>query len=206
MLSTPTRCTGHFYPRSPRGERQGSSGEKDDAGKKFLSTLSSRRATDHQKPTDNHHKISIHALLAESDWANCFYSIKLRISIHALLAESDGWANCFYSIKLRISIHALLAESDGAMAATITPTYEFLSTLSSRRATQNIQRARNTIFISIHALLAESDSKKQQKIGSFVAELAILPLQYALSLDLSKYFRRYSSVFEKLFGAKVPEF
>lgn len=60
--------------------------------------------------------------------------------------------------------------------------------------------------ISIHALLAESDSKKQQKIGSFVAELAILPLQYALSLDLSKYFRRYSSVFEKLFGAKVPEF
>ena len=82
-----------------------------------------------------------------------------------------------------ISIHALLAESDiGDDSVSL------------------------DVSISIHALLAESDSKKQQKIGSFVAELAILPLQYALSLDLSKYFRRYSSVFEKLFGAKVPEF
>ena len=85
--------------------------------------------------------------------------------------------------RICISIHALLAESDRGDGG----------------------QHRLTV-ISIHALLAESDSKKQQKIGSFVAELAILPLQYALSLDLSKYFRRYSSVFEKLFGAKVPEF
>ena len=83
---------------------------------------------------------------------------------------------------------------------------QFLSTLSSRRATISPRLISEDGVISIHALLAESDSKKQQKIGSFVAELAILPLQYALSLDLSKYFRRYSSVFEKLFGAKVPEF
>ena len=35
---------------------------------------------------------------------------------------------------------------------------QFLSTLSLRRATEeNIQRAKNIIFISIHALLAESD-------------------------------------------------
>lgn len=78
----------------------------------------------------------------------------------------------------------------------------------SHHGERHAQKHDNTApgLISIHALLAESDSKKQQKIGSFVAELAILPLQYALSLDLSKYFRRYSSVFEKLFGAKVPEF
>lgn len=82
----------------------------------------------------------------------------------------------------------------------------FLSTPSVWRATALPTDRSQVGSISIHALLAESDSKKQQKIGSFVAELAILPLQYALSLDLSKYFRRYSSVFEKLFGAKVPEF
>ena len=55
--------------------------------------------------------ISIHALLAESDWPGLLARPFLLISIHALLAESDldvtiigrTWA---------ISIHALLAESD----------------------------------------------------------------------------------------------
>ena len=58
--------------------------------KKFLSTLSLRRATrwrgGHRPPA----YISIHALLAESDGASidtqfCY----IAISIHALLAESD---------------------------------------------------------------------------------------------------------------------
>ena len=55
--------------------------------------------------------ISIHALLAESDWADTNYNLSDIISIHALLAESD----CDFSQKrhpLTISIHALLAESD----------------------------------------------------------------------------------------------
>ena len=100
-----------FYPRSPCGERP---------IKFFLS---------HQNKT-----ISIHALLAESDFpisAHCFDG---GISIHALLAESDPRAcpvlsprRYFYPRspcgerltadtvtpdKLAISIHALLAESD----------------------------------------------------------------------------------------------
>ena len=100
--------------------------------------------------------ISIHALLAESDFYNgialiphqkFLSTLSLRratyiightvnlhpISIHALLAESDVLvvpSGCW----LPISIHALLAESDGVL---------FLI--------DEIQ------LISIHALLAESD-------------------------------------------------
>ena len=56
----------------------------------FLSTLSLRRATnkksDHLPPT----RISIHALLAESDsTSDVSDRVPLAISIHALLAESD---------------------------------------------------------------------------------------------------------------------
>ena len=81
----------------------------------FLSTLSLRRATynEHIAKTGTT-KISIHALLAESDRAileNELHAV--QISIHALLAESDTWdsANCDVTV---ISIHALLAESDRA--------------------------------------------------------------------------------------------
>ena len=57
-----------------------------------------------------------------------------------------------------ISIHALLAESDFGTACATPYFFQFLSTLSLRRATiTNIQRNGNT-DISIHALLAESDS------------------------------------------------
>ena len=102
--------------------------------------------------------ISIHALLAESDWQAAKALDRLRISIHALLAESDldhGIAlvphQHFYPrspcgerlsspntdiIILDISIHALLAESDNL-------SYYFRKYL---------------FLISIHALLAESDS------------------------------------------------
>ena len=100
--------------------------------------------------------ISIHALLAESDYimttiiciASRFLStLSLRratrrsvklfrqnyISIHALLAESDRKAFSIF-LPIRISIHALLAESDDDILAGV-----------------------NELLISIHALLAESD-------------------------------------------------
>ena len=102
---------GHFYPRSPCGERRAARrcehgqrrisihallAESDNRGwirfwssDKFLSTLSLRRAT------AGHHRrlqtvfISIHALLAESDHAAEQVEGMTMISIHALLAESD---------------------------------------------------------------------------------------------------------------------
>ena len=77
-----------FYPRSPCGERQ-------------------------QTPddTDNAARISIHALLAESDAPCHSWHGGIFISIHALLAESDGVTTSQKMIE-EISIHALLAESD----------------------------------------------------------------------------------------------
>ena len=104
----------------------------------------------------------------------------LEISIHALLAESDQSLN-LPSRPMDISIHALLAESDVIKKAITFHPPVFLSTLSLRRAT--IQLEFNSLeskhfyprspcgerpcmtdgsicfdSISIHALLAESDS------------------------------------------------
>ena len=104
----------NFYPRSPCGERQ-SRGVSRQTARKFLSTLSLRRATQAGGGCSRPRLISIHALLAESDdiskqrmqaQALFLSTLSLRrattpnrrigssspISIHALLAESDAWA------------------------------------------------------------------------------------------------------------------
>ena len=123
----------------------------------FLSTLSLRRATRHDKGAGTGRRnfyprspcgerpdqtqytvagqsISIHALLAESDVAITIRGLVTPvISIHALLAESDFRGDHGH-ISGDISIHALLAESD---LPRFPPGSEFP--------------------ISIHALLAESD-------------------------------------------------
>ena len=60
----------HFYPRSPCGERPLSMAKTSNADTKFLSTLSLRRATQDKLSPPPAQKISIHALLAESDHRN----------------------------------------------------------------------------------------------------------------------------------------
>ena len=81
--------------------------------RKFLSTLSLRRATRR--------------------------SVKLfrqnYVSIHALLAESDERADSFPHTPPQVSIHALLAESDPINNGITLQHTQFLSTLSLRRAT-----------------------------------------------------------------------
>ena len=114
--------------------------------------------------------ISIHALLAESDFAVAvnikvmgnFYPrspcgerrysgkrfmLEVDISIHALLAESDG-AVVDVIAEVGISIHALLAESDVTGTAKCFALNAFLSTLSLRRATWRaaFQRLRDSYF------------------------------------------------------------
>ena len=79
----------HFYPRSPCGERHTYT---------YKAILMC--------------KISIHALLAESDQYRKSGKQGTRISIHALLAESDLEPVPDFRLKILISIHALLAESD----------------------------------------------------------------------------------------------
>ena len=80
-----------------------------------------------------------------------------RISIHALLAESDPAGNGGSGSITAISIHALLAESDCARGPLRAKGPKFLSTLSLRRATKMKLLSQMTTDISIHALLAESD-------------------------------------------------
>ena len=58
---------------------------------------------------------------------------------------------------LDISIHALLAESDLKTPCVRLSIDVFLSTLSLRRATVEIDGVSYDVWISIHALLAESD-------------------------------------------------
>ena len=60
----------HFYPRSPCGERPSDRLQFIRYIIKFLSTLSLRRATRQIAIHTIHNKISIHALLAESDYSN----------------------------------------------------------------------------------------------------------------------------------------
>ena len=148
-----------FYPRSPCGERR------------HLPLSQCRLGP-----------ISIHALLAESDTGDCVMRIFTDdISIHALLAESDcnrlhpspadshfyprspcgerRYWPCVPLVGCAISIHALLAESDTVRPAFTVRGASFLSTLSLRRATDDILAGVNELLISIHALLAESDLK-----------------------------------------------
>ena len=107
--------------------------------------------------------ISIHALLAESDWPGLLARPFFLISIHALLAESD----CLWVLmggSNYISIHALLAESDIGTFRTVSVKKTFLSTLSLRRATFSCFWCILYLYISIHALLAESDAIQHAQI------------------------------------------
>ena len=147
----------YFYPRSPCGERQQAKAFK-------VSAL----------------RISIHALLAESDNLRVVDGSRSSIiSIHALLAESD----CFDRIMnvsngLFLSTLSLrrATELNSSWISSIKNFYprspcgerpvwglaytsqqKFLSTLSLRRATDCVQYCIRAREISIHALLAESD-------------------------------------------------
>ena len=149
----------------------------------FLSTLSLRRATKipYQRQIDQKNFYP-RSPCGERPDGLFFFGGRNKISIHALLAESDCTGYFRFSRMDIISIHALLAESDcGCCArcrcwayfyprspcgerrfAKITSVSRglFLSTLSLRRATYNATNRTWLLNISIHALLAESDSPK----------------------------------------------
>ena len=127
------RPTRDFYPRSPCGERR-PHGQKHIYSRAFLSTLSLRRATDNSRSYYHLTKISIHALLAESDYRthsrSCcrsdFYprspcGERRRTAYYFFFycyfyPRSPCGERHYFSGVMRqnpgISIHALLAESD----------------------------------------------------------------------------------------------
>ena len=112
--------------------------------REFLSTLSLRRAT--RK-----------AFLIFSP---------IRISIHALLAESDGISLTHIIGFLEFLSTLSLRRATTTKKVSSTRLYVFLSTLSLRRATQVFQRIAKPFRISIHALLAESDTLHLVIFGS----------------------------------------
>ena len=110
-----TRQVKHFYPRSPCGERL----NEDRYGQpywRFLSTLSLRRATNSRANHIKRNKISIHALLAESDTIPRGGHInKAHFYPRSPCGERQGWPAEAVPAR-HISIHALLAESDSKSA------------------------------------------------------------------------------------------
>ena len=124
-----------FYPRSPCGERQIRSAILEEMTI-FLSTLSLRRATEENMILEEQQEqISIHALLAESDYILCAVSVQIGrfLSTLSLRRATVGVLSCY--LDNIISIHALLAESDLCAFVSLFGVFLFLSTLSLRRAT-----------------------------------------------------------------------
>ena len=105
----------HFYPRSPCGERP--------------------TGTD---STDCQPCISIHALLAESDFGPIFRrGIGVKFLSTLSLRRATGQERRIHLPLFPISIHALLAESDPGFSTFKKQSPIFLSTLSLRRATKD---------------------------------------------------------------------
>ena len=106
-------------------------------GRTFLSTLSLRRATK-EKPRQTRTDTNFYprSPCGERPLLSSFIIVYAKISIHALLAESDRLKMPCVKLSI-ISIHALLAESDEPTAGRNNKNNIFLSTLSLRRATPN---------------------------------------------------------------------
>ena len=130
----------HFYPRSPCGERL-------------------RHCTTYL----NCSRISIHALLAESDHPVTVFICVIknfypRSPCGERLAFRVFKSNCF-----SISIHALLAESDPKLLTVSILINAFLSTLSLRRATSwRKQSNRHKLFLSTLSLRRATLGARQQ--------------------------------------------
>ena len=147
----------------------------------FLSTLSLRRATTTANEALQKVKISIHALLAESDPVGYRKPVQRRDFYPRSPCGERRGRLVYQLFVIGISIHALLAESDLQSTHSCDLSMRFLSTLSLRRATTGnigwVGTARHfyprspcgerhhygwswydDFTISIHALLAESDT------------------------------------------------
>ena len=145
-----------FYPRSPCGERLWAA--KGRNGQKYFYP----RSPCGERPPyfvlfHIHTDISIHALLAESDpYFHVQQTVRSlflsTLSLRRATRESP-WGWCIY----QISIHALLAESDAIMHDIVfMPGYFYPRSPCGERH-QSGHCAQSKLKISIHALLAESD-------------------------------------------------
>ena len=157
----------HFYPRSPCGERQPTT-SRNDKNSIFLSTLSLRRATETapNKVWENQFLSTLSLRRATTN--NQQERQEQHISIHALLAESDyGPILTIIYLTLFLSTLSLRRATWDLMGDLSYDRNFYPRSPCGERHLSNHQSVNYTL-ISIHALLAESDviicfSKGQQK-------------------------------------------
>ena len=129
----------------------------------FLSTLSLRRATATLGAKKYCYRISIHALLAESDLC---HHISKNAAIGFLSTLSLRRATV-HSVNTQVSTVDFYPRSPCGerlyVLAFALRLHPFLSTLSLRRATETHVVMEAIKVISIHALLAESDPTPAKK-------------------------------------------
>ena len=113
-----------FYPRSPCGERRSHSADVA-CGDRFLSTLSLRRATSDAFAAVSTLLISIHALLAESDFGPILVGFIGGLFLSTLSLRRATYDTYAKVLRVNISIHALLAESDLTMFYRIPEDHNF---------------------------------------------------------------------------------
>ena len=145
----------HFYPRSPCGERR-PTGRPVGVIILFLSTLSLRRATAADMSAKRETRISIHALLAESDFRQRKTGSVINISIHALLAESDASSTVIVILIKNFYPRSPCGERRRHRGNDGRPIYFYPRSPCGERQARRASR-QQPAGISIHALLAESD-------------------------------------------------
>ena len=145
-----------FYPRPPRGGRQAEY-LGHEAGRKFLSTPSARRATEHLQSNLEDSYISIHALREEGDISS---SVDAHNSAEFLSTPSARRATRPVRENDRdreISIHALREEGDTANFAKITSGANFYPRPPRGGRLDGPRQTPPLRLISIHALREEGD-------------------------------------------------
>ena len=186
----------------------------------FLSTLSLRRATCGKHRDRPHGRISIHALLAESD--KFFYhpvhipllflsTLSLRrATVRSSLTLSPSLFLSTLSLRRAtyiplvryllpgISIHALLAESDAAFFVCHHDSQYFYPRSPCGERPGSSRNAARWRAISIHALLAESDSTMPAMPCCTDLFLSTLSLRRATSRS------RYSKSWQYYFYPRSP--
>ena len=151
----PSTC--YFYPRSPYGERQAPCAGWTPAARYFYPRSPCGERLAELSDIFKANQISIHALLAESDWADMQSAARKITFLSTLSLRRATIHDRLMGGPAKISIHALLAESDALLIGRFTAVADFyprspcgerpyapppcgaasvfLSTLSLRRAT-----------------------------------------------------------------------
>ena len=146
----------HFYPRSPCGERLSCAWSASKLGDFYPRSPCGERPPCRAFAVSPSNNFYPRSPCGERQRFHAADISARRISIHALLAESDTWARGS-RVTYIISIHALLAESDARFLCWVLSDSNFYPRSPCGERPNDAINGCNPDFISIHALLAESD-------------------------------------------------